>query len=73
MTCWSTVEHWETALGLVTEGCIVLSDRMLISICDLLSVSCAKAADALTSQAGDPKPGDLLSPLMHVFKKLNLS
>ena len=32
MTCWLTKESMETALGLVTEGCIVVSDHMLISI-----------------------------------------
>ena len=31
MTCWLTEGHWETALGLVTEGCIVVSDNVLIS------------------------------------------
>ena len=36
MTCWLTEEHLETALGLVTEGCIVVSDRMMISILPIL-------------------------------------
>ena len=32
MTCWLTEECWKTALRLVTEGCIVVSDLNLISI-----------------------------------------
>ena len=53
-TCWSTVEHWETAQGLVTEGCIVVSDCMLISIISVsverLEMSCAEEGDALAPQ-----------------------
>ena len=51
MTCWSTEECPETALGLVTEGCIVVADRMLISILSMLveplDMSCAEAVDAM--------------------------
>ena len=73
MTFRPTVEHWETALGLVTEDCIVVSDGMLISILFMsvepLEISCAEAGDALAPLGKD------LSPLhlMCVFKKLNLS
>ena len=77
MTCLSIVECWETALGLVTEGCIVVYDHMLISI---LSVSfeplaMSSALDALAPWAGDLKAEDLPSPLnlVHVFKKVNIS
>ena len=79
MICWSTVERWETALGLVTEGCIVVSDHMLISILSMSveppEMSCAEATDALTPWARDLNSEDLPSPLhlMSVFKKLNLS
>ena len=79
MTCWSTKEHLETALGLVIEGRIMLSDHRLISILSLsveaLEMLCAAAVDALAPWADDLKPKDLLSPLhlMCVFKKLNLS
>ena len=56
MTCWSTVECWETVLGLVTEGCIVVSDHMLFSILTLsveaLEMLCAEAADALILRLG---------------------
>ena len=71
--------HWETVLELVTEGCIVVSDSMLISILSMLveplEMLCAEAADALAPQVWDLKAEDLLSPLhlMCVFKKLNLS
>ena len=54
-------------LGLLTEGCIVVSDCMLISILsttvDLLEMLCAEAADALAPLARDLKAEDLLSPL----------
>ena len=79
MTCWSTKEGLETALGLVTEGCIVMSDLMLISIISVLfeplEMTCAEATNALASWAGNLKAEDLLSPLhlMCVFKKLNVS
>ena len=78
MTCWSTVECWETTLGLAIVGCCVLSDLMLISILSVLVEHleiCAEAADALASWARDLKPEDLPSPLhlMCVFSKLNLS
>ena len=63
MTCWLTVEHAKTMLGLVTEVCIVVSDRMLISLLPMsvepLKVSCAEAADALAPQARDLKAEDL--------------
>ena len=36
MTCWLTEECTETALGLVTDHCIVVSDHMLISILSVL-------------------------------------
>ena len=78
MTCWLTDERLKTALGLITEGCIVVSD-MVISILSVsvkhLEMSCAEAADALAPQVRDLKPSDLLSLLclMCIFKKLNLS
>ena len=55
MTCWQTKECAETILGLETEGCIVVSDCMLISI---LSMS-VEGADALAPQAWDLKLADL--------------
>ena len=72
MTSWSTVECWETALGLVTEGCILVSDLHTVL---RVEVYCAEAEDAKAPWAGDLKAKDLLSPLhlMYVFKKLNLS
>ena len=79
MTWWSTVECLVTTLGLVTEGCSVVSDCMLISIQSVsvepLEMSFAEVAGALAPQARDLKPVDLLNPLplMCVFKKLNLS
>ena len=78
MTCWSTEECPETVLGLVTEGCIVVSDCMLISILSVsvepLEMLCAEAADALASWAGDLKAEYLLSAmrLICIFKKLYL-
>ena len=67
MTCWSTKEHAETALGLVTEGSIVVYDCMLILILCMLEEAlvmlCAEAVDALASRTWDLKPGDLLSRL----------
>ena len=75
MTCWSTDERWETALGLVAKNCIVVSNRMLISILSMsvepLEMLCAEAADALAPWAGYLNPEDL--HLICVFKKLNLS
>ena len=63
MNLWLTEERPETMLGLATEGCIVVSDRMLISILSMLvealEMSCAAAVDALAPQAGDLKPDDL--------------
>ena len=54
-------------LGLVTEGYIVLSDCMLISILSMsaesLEILCAEAADALAPQALDLKSDNLLSVL----------
>ena len=78
MTCWSTKECLETALGLVTEDCIVVSDHMLISILSVLVEPMemgAEAGHALAPRAGNLKAEDLLSPLclMGIFKKLNLS
>ena len=79
MTCWLTEKHPETVLELVTEGCIVVFDRLLISKLSVsvepLEVSCVEAADALAPRARDLNSEDLLSPLplMYVFKKLNLS
>ena len=47
----------ETALGLVTEGCIVVPDHMLISILSMsveaLEMSCAGATDALAPRAAN--------------------
>ena len=55
MTCWLTKERLETVLLLVTEDCIVVSDRMLTSIVamlvETLEMSCAEAANALAPQA----------------------
>ena len=66
MTAWFT--SLQTALGLVTEGCIVVSDCMLISILSILveplEMLCAEAAHALAPHAGDLKPEDLLNPLL---------
>ena len=77
MTTWfSSVQkmvhdlvYWRTqgtAVGLVTEDCIVLFDCMLISI---LSIS-IEAADALHPGSRDLKSEDVKSPshLMCVFK-----
>ena len=67
----------KTALGLVTEGCIVvyMYDRMLTSILSVLfehlEMLCAEAEDALAPRAGDLKAEDL--HLMCVLKMLNLS
>ena len=74
MTCWWTKELLETVLGLVTEGCIVVSDHMLISILSMLveplEMLCAEAADTLAPRARNLKSADLLSPLnlMCIFK-----
>ena len=69
MTCWLNGELWETGLGLVTEGCIVVSDRMLIPILSMsiepLEMSCAEAADALAPSVGDLKAKDL--PLVSCY------
>ena len=63
----------------VSEGCIVVSDCMLITLLSVsvepLEMSCAEAVDAQSAWAVNLKPEDLLS-LLHlicVFKKLNLS
>ena len=57
MACWSTEEYDETVLELVTEGCIVVSDHMLISILSMsveaLEMWRAKAVDALAPRAWD--------------------
>ena len=67
MSCWSTKEQMKTVLGLLTEGCNVVSDCMLISIMselvEALEMLCAEAAEALALQAWDLKPDDLLTPL----------
>ena len=67
MTCWSTKEYVEIALGHVTEDSIVVSDRTLISILSVsveaLEMLCAEAVEALAPWARDLKPDDLLSPL----------
>ena len=59
MTCWLTEECTETALGLVTDHCIVVSDHMLISILSMLvealEILCAEAAEALAPWAWDLK------------------
>ena len=74
-TCWSTVECWETTLGLAIDGCSVMSDRMLISILSLsvepLEMLCAEAAAALAPQAGDLKVEVNLSH-RHSFLALSL-
>ena len=63
MTCWSIVECWETALGLVSEGCVVVSDHILISIpsmlVECLQMLCAETADALAPCALDLKAENL--------------
>ena len=73
MTCRSTVECWETTLGIAIDGCCVVSDHMLIPLLSMsvepLQKLCAEAMVRLAPQAGDWKPFLLLS----VFKKLNLS
>ena len=56
MTCWSTEECAEGALGLVTESCIMVSvDCMLISILSVsveaVEMSYAETADALAPRA----------------------
>ena len=75
MTCWIAKEPAKTALGLATEGCIVVSDRMLISILflslELLEMLCAEAVDALASWTRVLKPDDLLSP--GCLQEVNLS
>ena len=73
MNCWSTVGCTEIVLGLVGEGCFVVSDRMLSMLVEPLDMLCAEAVDALVPRAGDLKPDDL-SPfcLIRIFKKLNL-
>ena len=57
MTCWLIEEYWETALELLTEGCIMLADRMLISILfglvEPLEILCAEAVDALAPLASE--------------------
>ena len=67
----SVKECPETALGLVIEGCIVVSDRMLFSTLSVL----VEALEMLCAKAADLKPEDLPSPLclMCIFKKLHLS
>ena len=56
MTCWSTEEHLETLLGIVTEGCFLMSDRILFMSVEALKMSCAEAVDALAPTAGHFSP-----------------
>ena len=69
MTCWSTEDHPEAVVGLVTCcGCNMVSvDHMLISILSVsvkaLEMLCAEAAKAVAPWACDLKFDDLLSPL----------
>ena len=71
MTCWLTKEHWEAAPGLVTEGCIVVSDHMLIMISILsvqvepLEMLCAEAVYALSPWARDLKAEESLASDVH--------
>ena len=76
MTCWSTKEHWETALGLATEGSIVVFDHILISkVSVLIEPLEMLRAEAVAPQTEDLKAEDVLNPLclVCIFKKLNLS
>ena len=79
MTCCSTTECTETALGFVTQGWNAVSDHTLISIIfmlvEALEMLCDDSTDALAPQAEDLKPDNLENPLriMCIFKKLNLS
>ena len=66
MTCRSTVECCKTTLGLVPEGCIVVSDNTLSVLVEPVEMSCAEAADVLAPWAGDLKAEDLRSP-MHLM------
>ena len=54
---WWTKERMDTALWLVTEGCIVVSGHMLIFILSMsvkaLEMLCVQAANALAPRAGD--------------------
>ena len=69
MTCWSTEEFPETAVGLVTYGvCNVVSvDRVLISILSMsveaLNMLCPEAVEALAPRIWDLKLHNLPSPL----------
>ena len=60
MSCCSTEERLETVLAHVTEGCIVVFDRMQISILSMsvepLEMMCAEEVDTLAPRAGDLKP-----------------
>ena len=55
MTCLSTVERWETTLGLAFDGCYVVSEGMLISFLSLsvehLEMLCLEAVVALGPRA----------------------
>ena len=68
----------ETVLVLVSKCCIVVFDRMLISILSMsvagLEMLSEEGADALAPRDGDLKPDDLLTPLHLIcpFKRLNL-
>ena len=63
-----------TVLGLATEGHIVVSDHMLISILSMLvealEMSDAEAVDALAPWNSDLKPDDLLSSLHLMCNKV---
>ena len=65
MTSWSTVERWETMLGLAIDGCCVVSYHMLISILSMsvkpLKILYTEAAVALAPHARDLKAEDFLS------------
>ena len=75
MTYWLTKEAAKTALWLVTEGCIVVSDRMLIFILFLsvepLEMLCAAVVNALAPWTRVLRPDDLLHRwrLLCIFKK----
>ena len=64
ITCWSTVEHWETTPGLAIDGCCMVSDHMLISILFIsvegLEMLCSVAAVALTPLVVDLKAEEFL-------------
>ena len=71
MTCWSTVGHWKTTVGLAIDGCCVVSDHMLISILSVsvegLEILCSVAVVTLTPLVVDLKAEDFYV----CFKRLN--